>query len=86
MDEPLDFDKKTKLYSHREKQKLLTVEIEEVNKKIKMQLDQWEKDNNKQIAKEKIYNLPEDIQKLIGQYNYNVKTLRQKYLRYIDQK
>ena len=86
MDEPLDFDKKAKLYSHREKQKLLTVEIEEVNKKIKMQLDQWEKDNNKQIAKEKIYNLPEGIQKLIGQYNYNVKTLRQKYLRYIDQK
>ena len=86
MDELLDFDKKAKLYSHREKQKLLMVEIEEVNKKIKMQLDQWEKDNNKQIAKEKIYNLPEGIQKLIGQYNYNVKTLRQKYLRYIDQK
>ena len=86
MDELLDFDKKAKLYSHREKQKLLMVEIEEVNKKIKMQLDHWEKDNNKEIAKEKIYNLPEDIQQLIGQYNYNVKTLRQKYLRYIDQK
>ena len=84
MDEPLDFDKKAKLHSHREKQKLVMAEIEEVNKKIKLQLEQWEKENNKEIAKEKIYNLPEEIQRLLSQYNYNVKTLQQKYLRYFE--
>lgn len=59
-------------------------EIEEVNKKIKLQLEKWEKENNKEIAKEKIYNLPEEIQRLLSQYNYNVKTLQQKYLRYFE--
>jgi len=60
-------------------------EIEEVNKKIKLQLEKWEKENNKEIAKEKIYNLPEEIQRLLSQYNYNVKTLQQKYLRYFGE-
>ena len=60
-------------------------EIEEVNKKIKLQLEKWEKENNKEIAKEKIYNLPEEIQRLLSQYNYNVQTLQQKYLRYFGE-
>ena len=75
MDEPLDFDKKAKLHSHREKQKLIMAEIEEVNKKIKLQLEKWEKENNKEIAKEKIYNLPGEIQRLLSQ-NLTTKILK----------
>ena len=82
MKEPIDFKKEAKLKLHREKQKKLIEKIEEDNLIISSKIKEWESLNEKSVRLEKIYNLPEDIVKLMFQYNYNEKTLRQKYQRY----
>jgi hypothetical protein len=82
MKEPIDFKKEAKLKTHREKQKKLIEKIEEDNLIISSKIKEWESLNEKSVRLEKVYNLPEDIVKLMFQYNYNEKTLRQKYQRY----
>ena len=82
MKEPIDFKNKAKLKTHREKQKKLIEKIEEDNLIISSKIKEWESLNEKSVRLEKVYNLPEDIVKLMFQYNYNEKTLRQKYQRY----
>lgn len=82
MKEPINFEKEAKLKAHRIKQKELISKIEENNKKILKEIREWEKANNKNVEEEKVYNLPEHIVKLMFQYNYNDKTLTQKYQRY----
>ena len=82
MKEPIDFKKEAKLKAHREKQKELIKKIEKDNLTISSKIKEWENLNEKSVRKEKVYNLPEDIVKLMFQYNYNEKALRQKYQRY----
>lgn len=82
MKKPINFEKEAKLQTHQKKQKELISKIEENNKKILKEIREWEKANNKNVEEEKVYNLPEHIVKLMFQYNYNDKTLTQKYQRY----
>lgn len=82
MKEPINFEKEAKLKAHRIKQKELISKIEEGNLIISNKIKEWETLNEKSVRLEKIYNLPEDIVKLIFQYNYNEKALKQKYQRY----
>ena len=82
MKDPIDFKKEAKLKAHRKKQKELIEKIEEDNQNISSKIKEWESLNEKSVRLEKVYNLPEDLVKLIFRYEYNEKTLRQKYERY----
>ena len=82
MKDPIDFKKEAKLKAHRKKQKELIGKIEKDNLIIGNKIKEWESLNEKSVRLEKVYNLPEDIVKLMFQFNYNEKALRQKYQRY----
>lgn len=86
MNKTINFDKEAKIIAHRKKQKALIEKIEKDNQLIAAQIKEWERVNNKQVSKEKVYNLPEEIVKLMYQYQYNEKALAQKYQRYKDNK
>ena len=82
MKDPIDFKKEAKLKAHREKQKELIGKIEKDNLIIGNKIKEWESLNEKSVRLEKVYNLPENIQKLVSIFNYNEKALRAKIKKY----
>lgn len=74
----INFRKNSALLNHRKKQKKLISEIVELNINIEKKIRDWELLNQKNVNKEHIYNLPEEIQKLLFQYKANEKFLIRK--------